>query len=303
MRRFLFFLLVAAGIVLFFLDMEHGPDSALPQLYGFAHLVFFMLMAWGLSTLPNLARRPFFLQFVLIMSVVFLVGGIIEVIQPYFGRSAKWRDLGINVLGGFFGMMFFAPLRRSLSRSLLVCAQLCALTLAVVMFHGPAITLWDMWRASRQFPVLSDFETPFEASRWSSGEIDRTVARHGHASLRVALGTEKYAGTTLVRSFGDWQGYSTFSFSLYNPDADPLHLTVSIRDEEHWRRGGEYHDRFNRTFTMEQGWNEVHVPVADIENAPAARTLDLSRLSEVVIFTVDPPAPRVMYLDYVRLIR
>ena len=151
--------------------------------------------------------------------------------------------------------------------------------------------------------MLSDFETRFEARRWSSGEIDRTVGRHGRASLRVSMGTEKYAGTTLKRSFGDWRGHCAFAFSLYNPDPEPLSITVSIRDEEHFRRGGEYHDRFNRVFTMGQGWNEFHIPVADIEHAPSARTLDLSRLTEVVIFTVDPPAPRVMYLDHVRLIQ
>jgi hypothetical protein len=172
----------------------------------------------------------------------------------------------------------------------------------MIVFYEPVITLWDMSQASRQFPVLSDFETPFEARRWSSGEIDRTVARQGRASLRVLMGTEKYAGTTLKRSFGDWRGYGTFAFSLYNPDPNPLHITVSIRDEEHWRHGGEYHDRFNRGFTMKRGWNEVHIAVVEIENAPATRPLDLGRLTEVVIFTVDPPAPRVMYLDHVRLI-
>ena len=69
--------------------------------------------------------------------------------------------------------------------------------------------------------MLSDFETRFEARRWSSGEIDRTVGRHGRASLRVSMGTEKYAGTTLKRSFGDWRGHCAFAFSLYNPDPEP----------------------------------------------------------------------------------
>jgi hypothetical protein len=78
---------------------------------------------------------------------------------------------------------------------------------------------------------------------------------------------------------------------------------VTIRDEEQFRRGGEHHDRFNRTFTMEQGWNDVSITVADIENAPAEGRRQLNQLSEVVIFTVDPPAPKVVYLDDVRLIR
>jgi hypothetical protein len=75
--------------------------------------------------------------------------------------------------------------------------------LAVVLFYGPVTTLWDMGQAWRQFPVLSHFETRLEARRWSSGEVTAEIARRGESSFRVSLGTEKYAGTALKRSFGD----------------------------------------------------------------------------------------------------
>lgn len=302
-HSFFLFPVMLAALMLFFIDMKHESGSAVYQLYGFAHTAFFMLMALGISRSSYLARRPFIQQFFLIMSVVLLVGGIIELIQPYFGRTASLRDLGIDLLGALLGVMFLVPTRRSLRRGVLVGGQVAVAAIAVTVFYGPVVTLWDMGQASRQFPVLGDFETCLETRRWSSGEIDKRIARHGERSLRVSLGTGKYAGTTLERSFGDWRGYSTFAFSIYNRDPDPLVITVSIRDEEHFRRGGEYHDRFNRVFTIEQGWNDVSIPIADIENAPAARRLELDHLSEVVIFTVDLPAPRVMYLDYVRLIR
>jgi VanZ family protein len=303
LRHFLFLLLMFAGMMLFFIDMKHESGSAVYQLYGLAHVAFFVFMAYFLSRFPSLALRPFLFQFVLIMFVVLLVGGIIELIQPHFGRTASLRDLGIDLLGGLLGIMFLEPARRSLRRGPLAFGQIAVAAMTVTVFYGPVVTLWDMRQASRQFPVLGDFETSLETMRWSSGEIDKRIARHGESSLRVSLETGKYSGTTLERSFGDWRGYSTFAFSIYNPDPGPLVITVSIRDEEHFRRGGEYHDRFNRVFTIEQGWNDVYIPIADIENAPSARRLELNHLSEVVIFTVDPPAPRVMYLDYVRLIR
>lgn len=302
-HRFLLPLLMLAGITLFFVDMKHESGSAIYQLYGFAHIIFFMLMASLLSRVPGVARRSFLYQFLIITSAVLLVGGIVELIQPYFGRSGSWGDLGIDVTGGLLGIMFLAPARRSLGRRRLVCGQIAVVAIAAIFFYGPVVTLWDMRQGSRHFPVLGDFETRLERGCWSSGEIHEGIARHGEKSLRVTLGMKKYAGTTLKRGFGDWRGYSTFAFSLYNPDPDPLRITVSIRDQEHFVRGGQYHDRFNRAFTMEQGWNDVAIPVSDIENAPSARKLDLVHLSEVVIFTVDPPAPRTMYLDYVRLIR
>ena len=190
-------------------------------------------------------------------------------------------------------------------RLVLVGLQIAVIVAAGAIFYAPVSTLWDMAQAKRQFPVLGDFETRLEANRWSSGVIVEGIARHGTHSLKVDLGidqTKKYHGTTLQRSFGDWQGYTTFAFSLFNPDDQPLTITVSIRDHEHFRRGGEYSDRFNRRFEMGPGWNDIAIPIADIQNAPAERKLELDDLSEVVIFTVDPPAPRQMYLDYVRLI-
>jgi len=301
-RRLFLIIVVLASTMFFFVDLKHESGSAVYQLYGFAHLAFFMLTAYLLSRIPSLALRPFAHQFLIILCVVLAVGGVIEVIQPYFGRTASLRDLGIDLLGALLGIMFLVPGRNSLRRGVLACSQIAVAATAVNAFYGPVVTLWDMRQASRQFPVLGDFETNLETIRWSGGEIDKSIARHGARSLRVSLGTRKYEGTTLERSFGDWRGYQTFAFSIYNPDPDPLPITVSIRDGEHFRRGGAYDDRFNRGFTMQQGWNDISIPIADIENAPTARKLELNHLNEVVIFTVDPPAPRVMYLDYVRLI-
>jgi len=48
---------------LFFLDTDHGPDNAIYHLYGFFHVIFFMLVAIGLARLSALSRLPFSLQF------------------------------------------------------------------------------------------------------------------------------------------------------------------------------------------------------------------------------------------------
>ncbi len=302
-RKVLFLLAMVVGIPLFFINTGVDSGSAISQLYGFGHLLFFAVLTIGVARVLNSAQRRFWQHAFFILLVILCLGGMIEMVQPYFGRSANWRDLAINILGGFFGLAFFVPARHELGRRLLLCVQLFVLVMAVVAFYRPVVTLWDIWLASRQFPVLSNFETRFEASRWSRGEIDDSIARLGKRSLSVVLGTEKYAGTTLQRSFGDWRGHTTFAFSLYNPDVKPLFVTVSIRDHEHNRRGGEFDDRFNRRFKIEKGWNDISIPIAAIQNAPSERELELDRLSDVVIFTVDLPEPRRFYLDHVRLMR
>ena len=231
-----------------------------------------------------------------------MVGGVIELIQPFFGRSASWIDMGFNLFGGFIGLVFFAPARLEISRRILWSLQIGAVVLASLIFYGPMTTLWDMHVAARQFPVLSDFETRFEPKRWTAGVIDTSLAKTGNASLRVDLDTEKYAGTAMWRSLGDWQDYSTLALSIYNPDPKPLVMTITIRDEEHSRRGGEYHDRFNREFTLHQGWNDIRIPIAVIKNAPAERTMDLSNLTYLVVFTMNLSKNYTIYLDNIHLI-
>ena len=302
-RPALLLLILFAVLPLFFVPLGQDPAGPLAQLNIFGHFIFFALLAWFLARLHVLAGLSIYQQFALIIAAVLISGGSIELIQEHFGRTASWKDLGVNLTGGLFGLLFLAPGRVRMPWVLLRGGQVTILILCLFLFSNPMLTLWDMHHATRQFPVLGDFETTLETRRWSSGKIDKEFFRHGRASLMVPLETgKKYTGTTLRRSFGDWTGYTFLAFSVHNPDPEPLFLTVSIRDHEHNRRGGEYIDRFNKSFRIDQGWNDIRIHVQDIENAPAERTLLLDSLSEVVFFTTELDQPRIIHLDHVRLI-
>lgn len=288
--------LAALGL-LFFADFGALSSPAWTELYVVAHLLYFALLTWALAALPPLRRRPFAHRALAVIALVILIGTAIELIQPHFGRSASLRDLWRNLLGALAALAWMAPRYRPgwWAFRLLVLALLAA------ELYRPATNLWDIRQAHRQFPLLSGFETAFEDWRWSAGTLDDSVARAGRRSLRLDLVPARYSGTTLKRGFGDWTGYGHFAFSLHNPDPEPLRITVSIRDHEHFRRGGEYPDRFNRGFVLKPGWNDIVIPVEHIARAPRDRTLDMSDLAEVVIFTVDLRAPRTLYLDQVQL--
>jgi hypothetical protein len=302
-RPALLLLILFAVLPLFFVPLGQDPMGPLAQLNIFGHFIFFALLAWVLTRLPAVAGLSIFRQIALVIVAVTILGGSVELIQEYFGRTASWKDFGVNLIGALFGLLFFASGRIRLPWIMLRGVQVMVLALCLFLFSNPVITLWDMRQASRQFPVLGDFETRLETGRWTSGEIDREFARHGQASLKVPLETgRKYPGTTLRRSFGDWRSFSFLAFSVHNPDSEPLFLTLSIRDHEHNRRGGEYTDRFNKSFRIDQGWNDIRVSIQDIENAPAERTLELDSLSEVVFFTTELDQPRIIHLDHVRLI-
>lgn len=283
----LFFISVSGGL------LRHVP----PELYAFGHVGLFGVVALLLLHTPALKRLAFGRRAVLTLAAVLLVGGALEVVQPLFGRSASLMDLGQNLAGALVAVAALAP--AGVTRRSLAAVALAAVTVAL---YAPTIDLWDRAQARQHFPLLGDFETRFEHRRWSSGTPSTRVAHTGNRSLEVPLRSgHSYPGTTLRRSIGNWHGYSALQFHIYLPEGPPLDLTVSIRDQVHFQRGGRYTDRFNRRYQLEPGWNAIRISVDSIRQAPRNRELELDDLAEVVFFTTRLDQDRVIYLDSVQL--
>lgn len=164
----------------------------------------------------------------------------------------------------------------------------------------------DEHHARQQFPVLSDFESPFEIQRWHSEDdlqIDHTVHYTGRSSLRINLNTDQYSGVSLQYFPQNWQNFSQFQFCAYNPSSQPLAITCRIHDTAHTTGVQHYSDRFNRTYTLIHGWDFITMPLKDIQSAPATRFMDLGQIRGVGIFVIRLPHPRLMYIDDVQLLK
>jgi hypothetical protein len=213
-------------------------------------------------------------------------------------------DLANDVLGSATAIVFLSPARFEMQKLALRGAQVAAVSLVVLQSLPLARIVIDNGIAWKQFPVLSDLETPFEITRWTSRSaisVDHEIARKGRASLRVPLTTEEYSGASLQYFVSNWEGYATLRLSIYSESGDPSVVTISVCDEQHVRTGRAHSDRFNGRFTLRPGWNDIDVPLAQIRNAPATRTLDLRSVREVSVIASSLPAPRVIHVDNVHL--
>lgn len=284
-------ILVICILPLFFIDLTllsggRSPPSELSQI---AHVGFFSL----LTILLLLAIRPGSRKgVVLVSATLFLFGVAVELLQHLSGREASLSDLALNATGIVFGVALVHASRAPLAASL-------ATGLVVVMLWQPGLGLWDRWQAYRQFPVLSDFSTRLEHRRWSRGEP--VLLPDGRRALQLSLPPAPYPGASLYRSLGDWRGSDCLVALLYNPDDEPLKLTLSIRDQAHEQRGGQYSDRFNHGFDLPPGRHAVVIGTARIRNAPRERELDLANLTELVLFTRQPEKLRRLYVERVYL--
>jgi VanZ family protein len=297
---------LAIGSVLLF---KGGPDyyssRSFRHFWDLGHILYFVLLVLLLSRWSLVSRMSLAWQWTTMLAITLLAGVSIELLQYGTARDADAGDV-LRDLSGSLLVLAFGPLgsklqpvsrRRSLqlSVSVLLLAQLWPVTRSLL----------DEAIARHQFPLLSGFETPFEIDRWtgSAGLSVETIAATSHDKLlKLSLTTDHYSGATLNYFDGDWTSARTLVISLYNPDASPLQITCRIHDLQHVEGNQEYEDRFNRSFLLAQGWNHIEIDLNDVKAGPAGRSMDMSRIRGLGIFVVALPAPRILYVDEVRLL-
>jgi hypothetical protein len=239
--------------------------------------------------------------------VVFF-GVLVEYAQMFSGgRSPDVMDVLRNQLGCL--LAFACCIRQGRSPGERGVRWLFdGLTLLLMMVAAWPLTraLIDEQLAVRQFPILSDFETPFEQYRWMNVRQMRAesgLVRHGKKAMRIQLSTARYSGIALFHFPGDWRGYRMVRCSVFNPLANDLSLNVRIHDTPHKRHGSEFSDRFNTQVALHPGWNDLAIDLDRVRTAPAGRTMDMGRIEGFGLFVVQQAQPIEIILDHVVLTR
>jgi len=294
---------LAAVWSLFFLSPLRNIRS-LHSLWNSGHIALFFLFCHVFYLLkPRLRESPLSSQIVLLLSLSAGIGSLIEISQLFMtGREASLIDLVADITGALF-YLSFRVVRRT-TYFAIVLRTSAFLLMAIILFPAGTAFLDEMTAAS-QFPVLADFESPFEKSRFV-GKADIAIsglyAFTGQHSLQLNTTTEKYSGTTLKYFPRDWSRFQTFSFACYNPQKFSVNLTTRIHDALHAQREIQYYsDRYNHRFSLQPGWNELRIPLAEVRSAPENRFMDMSRIDAVGFFVSGEPAPLVLYLDAITL--
>jgi VanZ family protein len=207
--------LLLTGLPFFFLG---GPGyqsgRSFQGAWDLGHILFFALL--GTLLLGLCKRRTAVVgigrTFALVFILVFAVGLVVELLQMQSGgRTPDPADLVRNQLGCLLAFALFAPPDWRWTRLL----RLGVAVLLVLALWPLSRALIDETLAARQFPVLADFETPFETRRWvhpSQLHTQSGTVRHGERAARVQLTTARYSGVSLFHFPGDWRGYRWLRF-------------------------------------------------------------------------------------------
>jgi VanZ family protein len=307
LRIALYLLSVICAVLLF---VGTGPDYYSPRPYRLAwelgHVCTFFI--WTLAAflaLKAFARTPFSRQLILALLATSAGGLLIEWLQSMVGRTFALTDVMNDLLGTVIAIAFLSPTRHLTKRRTLRILQSASLVLLILQLLPLAKVVIDDIIAWQQFPILADFETPFEAGRWVSESptaLSDQIFRHGRFSLQVRLKPAQYSGASLRYFPSDWRNYSTLHLSIFNVSKEALPITISIHDIQHIRTGQAYADRFTANVTLSHGWNNIDLPLTAVQHAPGGRNLDMSEIRDISIVTVGMWRPHVIYIDNVRLI-
>ena len=297
---------LAGGLaVLFFVGGPgfHSPRS-LSSVWDLGHIAAFSLWSFLLLQWKTVEKSSQSLQWRILLAFGLFFGGITEGIQSLIGGDASCGDLLRDMLGVLITLSWFTPASERLSSGARRTVKSVSVSLVLIACIPLMVSVSDELLARARFPVLSDFETPFEKDRWE-GEarfsIDRAVAHQGKASLRVEMDTAQYSGVALVYFPRDWKGYRYLFMEILNPLPGRIDVTCRIHDGEHEKGEQRYDDRYNQVFHLLPGWNSLRIDLGDVLRAPVGRRMDLRNIRAVGVFSSRLPAPRTVFIDSVRL--
>lgn len=291
--------------ILFFIGgPNYHSQRSFKAFWNLGHIIYFAFLPVLLfSLIPGKKLKPIF-KISIILGITLTLGTLVEVFQYGFNRTPDMGDLFRNMIGAGIAICFLLPITKSVPKTPMLILRTTLVFLVASQFYPIVIALIDEYHARQEFPILSDFQTPFQIHRWSSDAaitIENDIGNQGNRAMRTDLTTQLYSGVALKHFPGNWQQYQFLQFRIYNPSADTIAITCRIHDKTHTQSVQHYHDRYNKTNSISQGWDTITISLDEVRRAPDKRQMDLSQIFGVGFFASNLPHPRTIYIDDVRL--
>lgn len=305
-KNFLILSCVAAALAALLLPGVLLPNSnrLVYYLWECGHLVLFFLGCHLFNIFcPRFPNLTFTRQAGIILGVSFLCAAVLEGLQSFIsGKHLEFSD----IIGDITGPLLFLSIRSKRNGDKNFFLFGITFSLLGVVLWPVFCSFADEILTRYQFPLLADFETPFEASRFEgktgSVSLSRERAFHGKRSLKLSFFPGLWSGVTLQYFPFDWHRYTQLHFAVYNPEQQPVSLEVLIQDTLHKQRNMPYNDLYSRITSLPAGnWTVVRIPLAEVQKAPPTRQMDLTHIRSLGFFVEREAKPLTLYLDTIRL--
>lgn len=319
-RYFSISLLIAAALaILSFLHCFELPqNTCLWKALGNAgHIPLFGLLSLVLLRLSNLTlgsriKKPFF-HYTIALAAAALLGILSETVQIFTARDADICDLGRDILGAisFLGIRMpfdgrMSPILKKRGNWFRYLILTGSIFIFVISLYPLVLVAAAYPQRDRDFPQICGFEAAWEKVFWIRHNTELTVTSPPEGWIetdqshvgKLTFDAVTYPGFHIQEPFPDWRGYDFLVFNIYSEIDTAIGLYFRLHDIHHNK---DYDDRFNDFFRINPGYNEIVIPLENIENAPKLRKMDMTSIRTFGIFAYKPKESFVVYLDNFRL--
>ena len=287
-------------------------------------LVFFLGTYLSLRCMTALRLFPSFTngaRIALVLSLSFIAGITIEIVQPFFGRSASFLDIWYDLLGCTAGALIFylrvhlpnqerqnhaqehGKSRSALKKAGLILTTIAVLSISCILpaYYYRVLTLQDT-----AMPMLFNFDADWEkeflqlqaGAHLSIVDAPEGWTEHDSKVAKLTLSSQHYPGLTFRDIPRDWSKYQFLILEMFSKQNPTNAITLRIHDQQHNNR---YQDRFNLSLKLSAGLNEIKIPLRHVSLAPTNREMNLQQIAGMALFTIKPQSPSSIYLDNIRL--
>ena len=151
--------------------------------------------------------------------------------------------------------------------------------------------------------VLFDFESDraLDLINWKCHTLFSLSKMHttrGNNSLKIELFPTTYPGFSPKLDYHKWDLYKYFCFDIYNPYDSYIKITLRIDDTKEYP---EYSDRYNQSLILKPGMNNIRLEMDAFYTSATKRKLNLEKIYRFILFLVNPPSKKIIFIDNVRL--
>ena len=292
-----FFVLICLPL-LFFDPGIHFEERLSGIIWNLGHILLFGSVLWLVTTKwPKLLNLPIVWVLPVALISVILISIPIEIVQGLNGRELSLTDILRNCLGASVVIIFRSKGFPEKFKLLKPGSRLIVSAILVVVLYPLFTNSVDAFLMYRSFPNLSDFESPFELTRWTGPALDIKNMDGGNQVLVATFTTDEYSGLSLNSPYADWSDYDIFSFRIFNPNPVTYRMVLRIHDKRHHLSNWSFGDRFNQKIDVLSGWNDFNFNLNRVKTQPRFRDLNLSEIDEFEIFTHRLAAKASFYFD------
>ena len=181
-------------------------------------------------------------------------------------RRAEWRAAaGLVIL--FLGLLPFA--------------RLCLAYVNRAAAYPVLLDFSSRWPMPFLFVQGCQFRLLEPPPAWNSPPAMRRVA------LFDCLPADNYPGI-MYEPVADWRNFDRLVVDLFWDSPQAREMVLRVHDKYY---GERFEDRFNRSFIVRAGWNQMVVPLDDVRRGPRDREIDLSQIDRLGLFVNRPHAP------------